>query len=91
LYNKVEKISAKLLTQKAFDLHPVEFDNSGFVKAWNSSKKKLVLVGVNLDEKIDKEVLKLLSQDSSVIVMTEITSNISDINFLQISILYWLR
>jgi 2-succinyl-5-enolpyruvyl-6-hydroxy-3-cyclohexene-1-carboxylate synthase len=81
LYHKVEKLNVKISSQDAFNLESVEFDSSAFAKAWNSSKKKLVLVGVNLDEKIDIEVLKLLSEDPSVIVMTEITSNISDANF----------
>lgn len=58
-----------------------EIDFNTFEAAWNSAEKKLVLVGLNLDEIIAPEILKFLAQDDSVIVMTEITSNISHKNF----------
>lgn len=81
LYHKTDKLSITIPALTS--LHPIQtqLETSDFTKAWNSAAKKLVLVGVNLDEQINDEVLQLLSQDPSVIVMTEITSNISDKNF----------
>lgn len=81
LYYKTDKLSIEVPKLKSLKPEQTEFDASNFIKTWNSSTKKLVLVGVNLDEQIDEEVLKLLSEDPSVIVMTEITSNISNKNF----------
>lgn len=81
LYHKVDKLSIDIPKLNSLEPEPTEFDTSDFIKTWNTSARKLVLVGVNLDERIDEEVLKMLSNDPSVIVMTEITSNISDKNF----------
>ncbi|MFO7745874.1 MAG: 2-succinyl-5-enolpyruvyl-6-hydroxy-3-cyclohexene-1-carboxylic-acid synthase [Psychroflexus sp.] len=81
LYNKTDKLNIKIPKLNSLQPGKTEIDATDFIKSWNSSVKKLVLVGVNLDEQIEDEVLKMLSSDPSVIVMTEITSNISDKNF----------
>ena len=57
-------------------------DLSPFVEKWNLAKKKLILVGVNQPNAIDKEVLERLAEDPSVVVMTETTSNIHHKKFL---------
>lgn len=49
---------------------------------WNSAKKKLILVGVNEPNEIDDEILAVLAQDPSVVVMTETTSNLHHETFL---------
>ena len=81
LYHKVSHLSIRIPELKPLELPISSVDSSDFISSWNSSAKKLVLVGVNLDEEIDAEILHLLSKDPSVIVMTEITSNISEENF----------
>ncbi|MBZ9627617.1 2-succinyl-5-enolpyruvyl-6-hydroxy-3-cyclohexene-1-carboxylic-acid synthase [Psychroflexus sp. CAK1W] len=81
LYHKTDRLSIDVPQLDSLKPEHVEYDASEFIKSWNSSAKKLVLAGVNLDEDIDEEVLKLISEDPSVIVMTEITSNISNKNF----------
>ena len=49
---------------------------------WNRSKRKLILTGI-LPEDIElKKIIKVLSDDPSVIVMTETTSNIYDPDFI---------
>ncbi|MFK7813849.1 MAG: 2-succinyl-5-enolpyruvyl-6-hydroxy-3-cyclohexene-1-carboxylic-acid synthase [Maribacter sp.] len=48
---------------------------------WNSSKKKLVLVGVNDPDKVEQKFLDILANDPSVIVLTETTSNLHHQNF----------
>jgi len=50
-------------------------------KLWNTSQKKMVLVGVNRPNKIEKEQLAILAKDPSVIVFTETTSNLHHPNF----------
>lgn len=81
LYHKTEHLSIKVPHLTTLQSPKKKVNTSHFIDAWKTSSKKLVLVGVNLDEIITPKVLKLLSDDSSVIVMTEITSNISDQNF----------
>ncbi|WP_394972264.1 2-succinyl-5-enolpyruvyl-6-hydroxy-3-cyclohexene-1-carboxylic-acid synthase [uncultured Croceitalea sp.] len=54
---------------------------SDYSKVWNSSKKKMVLVGVNLPNEIEQEQLDILANDPSVIVFTETTSNLHHPNF----------
>jgi len=49
---------------------------------WNSAKKKMILVGVNEPHEIDEDILNALAQDDSVMVMTEITSNLHHPTFL---------
>ncbi len=81
LYHKTDTLGIKIPVFKTLKPSLDEVHASRFVEAWNSAQRKLVLVGVNHDEQIEAEVLKLLSRDPSVIVMTEITSNISDQHF----------
>ncbi len=56
-------------------------DPTFFVNQWNSSKKKMVLVGVNAPNTISKALINWLAQDPSVIVLTETTSNLHHDNF----------
>jgi len=44
--------------------------------AWKTSKRKLVLVGVNWPETLDLKYIENLASDSSVVVLTETTSNL---------------
>lgn len=48
---------------------------------WNSAAKKMILVGVNYPHTISTEILEQLANDSSVIVLTETTSNLHHDNF----------
>lgn len=45
---------------------------------WSSSKRKLILIGVNQADTINKKYLEALAKDDSVIVFTETTSNLSN-------------
>jgi 2-succinyl-5-enolpyruvyl-6-hydroxy-3-cyclohexene-1-carboxylate synthase len=51
------------------------------VKKWHSSKRKMVLVGVNPPKSVQEIYLKLIANDPSVIVLTETTSNLNHPNF----------
>ncbi|CAM1344349.1 2-succinyl-5-enolpyruvyl-6-hydroxy-3-cyclohexene-1-carboxylic-acid synthase [Tenacibaculum amylolyticum] len=57
-------------------------DFSKLSNIWNTTKRKLIVVGVHeVSEKLES-VLKLLSKDPSVLIMTETTSNVSDERFI---------
>ena len=52
-----------------------------FTNIWNTSTKKMVLVGVNSPNTISQEYLEILANDPSVIVFTETTSNLHHPHF----------
>lgn len=52
-----------------------------FLKQWNSSKKRIVLIGVNPPNKIEQEFLNCLGNDNATLVFTESTSNTHHHNF----------
>ena len=49
---------------------------------WNSAKKKLILVGTNNPHDIDEEIIHAFSNDPSIMVMTEKSSNLHHSSFL---------
>lgn len=53
-----------------------------FISIWNSAKRKLVLVGVNEGDSIDKKTVENLANDPSIVVLTETTSNLHHPNFI---------
>lgn len=52
-----------------------------FIEIWNASARKMVLVGVNHPNTVSQEFLDILGSDSSIIVLTETTSNLHHPNF----------
>lgn len=58
-----------------------EQDFSDFKNLWQSSKKRLVLIGVSSPNKIDEQVLNYLAEDEGTLVFTESTSNVHHDNF----------
>ncbi len=51
-------------------------DIKAYTNIWNSATRKLILVGVAEPETLDEEIVRLLAEDPSVVVMTENTSNL---------------
>jgi 2-succinyl-5-enolpyruvyl-6-hydroxy-3-cyclohexene-1-carboxylate synthase len=47
-----------------------------YAKKWNASSKKMILVGVLDPESIERRFIDILAKDDSVIVLTEVTSNL---------------
>lgn len=82
LYEMTEELSVnpKITSSLATEL-PVE-DLDSFATIWNQSKKKLVLIGGLDPNTIQQSVLDFLGNDSSVVVMTEVTSNVHHPNFI---------
>lgn len=63
--------------------HDFTFDEDfkSYQDLWYSSKRKMVLVGVNTPNKIKQKYLDKLANDDSVVVFTETTSNLHHDNF----------
>jgi 2-succinyl-5-enolpyruvyl-6-hydroxy-3-cyclohexene-1-carboxylate synthase len=51
-------------------------DLEHFAEKWNSSNRKMILVGVLDPESVEQQLLDILANDDSVIVLTEVTSNL---------------
>lgn len=53
-----------------------------FVSKWNSAQRKLIMVGVNEANSIDKEIVENFAKDPSIVVLTETTSNLHHPTFI---------
>jgi 2-succinyl-5-enolpyruvyl-6-hydroxy-3-cyclohexene-1-carboxylate synthase len=84
LYETLNELSIKVTTFAIANATPtVELlIDTEFATIWNSSKKKLVLVGVNDPNTIDTSIVEFLANDPSVVVMTETTSNLHHPSFI---------
>ena len=50
---------------------------------WNTSKRKLILIGgINEANSVSKEILENFAKDSSIVVLTETTSNLHEPSFI---------
>lgn len=84
LYNtttKLEVNSKNILPSYKNELSLEEPSVSKLLDLWNSSSRKMILVGVLTPNLIDKEILELLAKDASLVVLTETTSNLYHQNF----------
>ncbi|MEP4947083.1 MAG: thiamine pyrophosphate-binding protein, partial [Flavobacteriaceae bacterium] len=52
-----------------------------YIAIWNKCKRKMVLVGVNPPNTIEKNVIDLLAGSDDILVLTETTSNLHHPNF----------
>ncbi|MEH6763246.1 MAG: 2-succinyl-5-enolpyruvyl-6-hydroxy-3-cyclohexene-1-carboxylic-acid synthase [Aequorivita antarctica] len=64
------------------DVETLKEDLNPFIKQWNSSKRKIVLVGVLPPNSLEQRFVEQLAKDESVLVLTETTSNLHNINFI---------
>ncbi len=53
-----------------------------YVKIWNASKSKLFLIGVNHPDILSDEIVDKITNDESILVLTETTSNLHHPNFI---------
>lgn len=80
-YTKLQELISDLkpfkiqTNKKSFSL------SKSTIRKWHSSKKKMILVGVNPPDCVQEIYLKLIAEDPSVIVLTETTSNLHHPNF----------
>lgn len=83
LYETVSELSINpIISETSFQNPIFEEDLSQYISKWNTSKKKLVLVGVNDPNTIDETIINQLANDPSVVVLTETTSNLHHPNFV---------
>lgn len=82
LYETVNELSVKISTF-ANDIKdaPIE-DLTKFAEIWNTTSRKMILVGVNDPNVIDNAIIEKLAKDPSVIVLTETTSNLHHPTFI---------
>src|SRR5690554_845902 len=50
---------------------------------WNKAQKKLILVGTQYPEELTQKSIEVLANDPSILVLTEITSNLHHPNFIK--------
>ncbi|WP_282123542.1 2-succinyl-5-enolpyruvyl-6-hydroxy-3-cyclohexene-1-carboxylic-acid synthase [Algibacter mikhailovii] len=83
LYERMEALSVApkainlTVTPKQVEDHVLE----SCIKDWNAATKKMILVGANQPNDIEQKWLNKISEDNSVIVLTETTSNIHHPSF----------
>jgi 2-succinyl-5-enolpyruvyl-6-hydroxy-3-cyclohexene-1-carboxylate synthase len=82
LYETVDALSVKpnllIFSEKEYKLE----NTSVFVNQWNQAQKKLFLIGGDKPHCIEQSILDQLANDSSVVVMTEVTSNVHHPHFI---------
>ena len=81
LYGKIPEATVKPYFNEVIKSDAVVEDLDGFLDHWNSTKRKMVLVGVNYPKCVEQRFLDQLANDPSVVVLTETTSNIHHPNF----------
>jgi 2-succinyl-5-enolpyruvyl-6-hydroxy-3-cyclohexene-1-carboxylate synthase len=84
LYETVSELSVDIMVNAFANLNPLPaIENlSEFASIWNSSTRKMILVGVNDPNMISDKTTQFLADDQSVVVMTETTSNLHHPNFI---------
>ena len=86
LYNfdfKIGENKNKLLKNSLLDEEPLEVnDLQKFADIWNSSSKKMVLLGSNYPDKMLQTQLSHIVKDPSVLVLTETISNVYHDKFI---------
>ena len=83
LYETVTELSVQaVISDAVVEEESTDLDIDSYLPIWNKARKKLVLIGVSDPGTISSEVIEMLAQDPSVIVMTETPSNIYHPNFI---------
>ncbi|WP_298344442.1 thiamine pyrophosphate-binding protein [uncultured Algibacter sp.] len=83
LYERVDALSVtpKNINPKVKETEIEDYVLKTALEDWNSATKKMILVGVNQPNQIEKKWLDELADDDSVIVLTETTSNLHHSSF----------
>ncbi|MCL7754322.1 2-succinyl-5-enolpyruvyl-6-hydroxy-3-cyclohexene-1-carboxylic-acid synthase [Polaribacter sp. Z022] len=72
--NKVKQSVDKVIS--SFSLIKDDTDYKKLASIWNSSVKKMILVGVNYPDKDLLQLINVFAEDDSVLIFTETTSNL---------------
>ena len=81
LYDTVEVHKVNFDVNLSYVIKPSISLPKSIIKKWYSSKKKMILVGVNAPESVKQSYLDIIGKDPSIIVLTETTSNLHHSNF----------
>ena len=81
LYETVEVHKENFDGNLSYVINPSISLPKSIIKKWYSSKKKMILVGVNVPESVKQSYLDIIGKDPSIIVLTETTSNLHHSNF----------
>lgn len=84
LYETTEELSVKpkIINSETKKNQKTIENSQEFVSIWNGAKRKLILVGVNEAMSMDSDIIENLALDSSVVVLTETTSNLHHKSFI---------
>ncbi|WP_299162949.1 2-succinyl-5-enolpyruvyl-6-hydroxy-3-cyclohexene-1-carboxylic-acid synthase [uncultured Eudoraea sp.] len=83
LYDALENLEiAPFCVPEILENSSEEIDWDYLAQIWNSCEKKMLIIGVNNPDSINVDYLNVLANDDSVIVFTEVTSNVHHKNFL---------
>ncbi|MBN8641506.1 MAG: 2-succinyl-5-enolpyruvyl-6-hydroxy-3-cyclohexene-1-carboxylic-acid synthase [Flavobacteriales bacterium] len=82
LYEIVDELSIEPKIISYTQSKPILNDLSIYAHFWNQSQKKLILIGGLEPNSIEQSFLDALGMDESVVVMTEVTSNVHHPNFI---------
>lgn len=85
LYHTADDLSVRPQHVPARKKTPEKIEGDAFedfLETWNSSAKKMVLVGVLNPNSIEEKQIQALAEDKSVLVLTETTSNLHHPNFI---------
>lgn len=82
LYETADAVSVRPTFIDLYTEESVKTDVVPFTGQWNQAKKKLILIGGCDPGFIQQAVLDQLGTDNSVVVMTEVTSNVHHPNFI---------
>lgn len=77
LYETVNELTVEVHVTSSIEEEPILNEPLvDLAQLWNTTAKKLILVGVNDPNQLDQEVINHLAQDPSVVIMIETTSNL---------------
>ncbi|NNC69985.1 MAG: 2-succinyl-5-enolpyruvyl-6-hydroxy-3-cyclohexene-1-carboxylic-acid synthase [Flavobacteriaceae bacterium] len=82
LYETVESISFEIFPKMETESDDAPLKLSEYSSFWNRTKRKMILVGTHYPDQELQELLAYYADDPSVIVLTETTSNLHHVNFI---------
>lgn len=83
LYDTTDTLSINILDNISMTVQrEIDYDLKNFIKIWNKSDRKLVLIGSHYPDELLQKQLNELIHDESVLVFTETTSNVHHSKFI---------
>lgn len=82
LYEMVESVSVTPKLKNFISIPTEEIPLHTFTTKWNNAKKKLILIGSCEPNFLNQSILNTFGNDTAIVVMTEVTSNVHHRNFI---------